>query len=342
MVAPLTAYRLGLLKHTAFLMGLSTTGTRAELAQAIEARVWNSRVRSTGMRIVSVDMGIRNLAYCVVDTPNTARDEHKDIRRRGRPLNVLHWSKRDLLLPAKADHESFDEPAVPLADGKKRRSTAKDSIPREAFTPPTLSKTAYEVMRDLISHQPDLILIERQRFRSGGQAAIQEWTVRVNMFESMLWACLHTMREMQSHSSIATPDAHAVSPALVANFWMAGKHLSLEPQPQHYSSDSVRRTSLSPIKLPRRKVEKKDKVAIARSWVEETGGAFPLSFEGGALETAKAFRENTATIGRKRRSEAELSMGKLDDLADCLLQAVAWVAWERNTSIIRQLLLQTP
>lgn len=77
------------------------------------------------------------------------------------------------------------------------------------------------------------------------------------------------------------------------------------------------------------KVDKKAKVAIVKSWVAGESEDVSLTFEGQAAEISEAFKQ--ARGGRL------LAGGKLDDLADCLLQAVAWARWEENRRAIDQL-----
>ncbi|KAI7168702.1 hypothetical protein KC343_g14881 [Hortaea werneckii] len=337
--AAMTGWKAALLKHTAFLMGLSSTGTKAEIAHAVQQRARQASQALGRRRVISVDMGIRNLAYCVVDMPHTetfAQRQHISQL----PITVRHWSKRDLLLglqhqqdPSEALAKEVREPASTIRKNV-RRSSNKDVPPKAAFTPSALSKVAYEVVTGLLQHEPDVILIERQRFRSGGQAAVQEWTVRVNMLESMLWACLHTLHETKLAGTVDFPVVHAINPASVANFWVAGKHMDLEPQAEHYRAGSGSMELQQPLKLPRKKIEKKDKVQIVRAWIEGSRDDVDLHFEAEAAQTADLFNSK----GRGSRPRQALPVTKLDDLADSLLQALAWTRWEQNSRRIGELL----
>ncbi|KAI7332195.1 hypothetical protein KC315_g4754 [Hortaea werneckii] len=337
--AAMTGWKAALLRHTAFLMGLSSTGTKAEIAHAVQQRARQASQTLDRRRVISVDMGIRNLAYCVVDMPH---NETFGQRQHGSklPITVRHWSKRDLLLglqdqqhPSEALEKEVRAPA-PTTRKEARRSSNKDVLPKTAFTPSALSKVAFEVVTGLLQHQPDVILIERQRFRSGGQAAVQEWTVRVNMLESMLWACLHTLQETKLTGPVNFPTIHAISPASVANFWIAGKHMDLEPHAEHYQAGCGIMELQQPLKLPRKKIEKKDKVQIVRSWIAGSRDDVNLCFEGEAAQTADFFHSK----GRSSSPKQALPVTKLDDLADSLLQALAWARWEQNSRQIERLL----
>lgn len=321
-------------KYWAFLTGTASSGRKAELQDAL-TRSLGVTTPNTGRRVVSVDMGIRNLAYCVVDvqprseTSNTAR-----------PLKITHWLRRDLLSP--------DAPIVsPLADNKTQQrgqeleASKKKTKPKadpEAFTPPQLSKTAYSVVTGLLSHKPDEILIERQRFRSGSASAILEWTIRVNMLESMLWACLETFRASSCAKNLF-PYVHAIPPRRVAEFWLSGQQLPLIP-PVDIFEVGQKRQDVALTEKPRKartKIKKKEKVNLVKKWatgaVDSPGVS--LVFEGQAAEVAEAFKLETS------RGANQIAGGKLDDLADCLLQAVAHLRWEENKKVIREMLQET-
>lgn len=276
---------------------------------------------------MSVDMGIRNLAFCAIDTPPPNSNA---------PFLVRAWERLDLL--RKKDSPNVEEseidttvttPSPPRTSHRPRKPQVP--INRDSFTPSSMSRTAYEVTQHLLRHQPESILIERQRFRSGGGAAIQEWTVRVNMLESMLWACIETLRASKTTALEKFPETTAVSPARVANFWLANPHMALRPPEDILSpSKSKASPSLGGASEDKKKVEKKDKICLVRSWVAGDADV-KLEFDSNTSAIAKAFDPGTSA-----KVAEQLAGGKLDDLADCLLQGVAVARWEENRRAIKE------
>lgn len=331
------------LKHVAFLLGLPSTGSKPELDSAIrECLSTKQRLFERGGRVVSVDMGIRNLAVCVLDVPPLSSEQRLGKKPFSSPLTVSHWRKRDLLSGATTEQASKDTVSATKKGRRKGRPSITASIPKDAFTPSVLSQTAYDVTKDILSYKPSAILIERQRFRSGGAAAIQEWTIRVNMLESMLWACLHTMRRENKSASDDFPCVHEVSPARVASFWTAGPDVSLRPQDDILDPGHETQAASSAVDAKSRtnKVQKSDKIAIVRAWLHNADQAdVSLDFKGEAAKTAAIFAASKDRNERRAGdAEGEATIGKLDDLADCLLQAVAWVRWNENCRRLGRLL----
>lgn len=319
------------LQHIAFLTGLPSSGTKQRLADYLTTELRRSRLPSHGGRIVSVDMGIRNLAYCVLDAPGLSSSMSK--------IRIEHWKRLDVLGRLTGDTRNVYNDSTEAALDHQREATNAD------FSPSTMATTALDITQDLLSHRPTTILIERQRFRSGGGSAIQEWTVRVNMLESMLWACLEATR--RSESSIAAhsfPMAFEASPARVAAFWTAGYDELLKPPPKLLQGED-----LSVPELPKRirgakKSGKNDKIAVVRSWLAGDGEV-ALDLSSDARLQANAFMGTTRRRKRPSKSTGSLdsdaeddpadepvkpSLNKRDDLADCLLQGVAWYRWEQN------------
>ncbi|KAK5138306.1 hypothetical protein LTR08_003367 [Meristemomyces frigidus] len=347
--ARLLSLKASKLKTAAFLMGLPSAGTKTDLDSIIRTKL-SARQPFNGGRVLSVDMGIRNLAFCVLDMPPFSTAQSLGKERVTSALAVSHWFKKDLLAAAEdaGGGEQTTSETVAVGEresGLKRKPAA--AVPKDAFTPSALSKTAYAITTQLLSYKPTVILIERQRFRSGGSAAILEWTVRVNMLESMLWACLQTLRESRLLEENADfPTVLEVSPRRVASFWTTGPEASLRPTDDLLVPGSNDRDALSsPMHTPpraRRAVRKSDKIAIARFWLDGSDAtSAPLAFGGEAAKTAHAFRVRGGKGSRGASGAGgEGAVGKLDDLADCLLQAVAWVRWEENSRRVGWLLCE--
>lgn len=326
------------LRYCAFLLGLPSTGNKTRLQGALLDRLQQPDAvpKAKTERIISVDMGIRNLAYCVLDVSHASSPSVG----RSSTLKVHAWKRMDLLEshldpPGVIESSVFEDQGTGSQLKQTRKSIVPSLIAKAAFAPSSLSKSAYDVTAALLKHKPTTILIERQRFRSGGAAAIQEWTVRVNMLESMLWACLETLRHGKGSKQSIFPSTHEVSPARVAKFWTADPSIPLRPPDSFYS---LQMSVEQDVNMAKKKVEKKEKIAIARSWLEGTNDDVALEFEGEAAKTADLFRAGAST---KSKSKSGVGKGrnelKLDDLADCLLQAVAWLRWRENAEKMRDM-----
>ncbi|WPH00999.1 ribonuclease H-like protein [Acrodontium crateriforme] len=329
----LSALKASQLKYATFLMGLPSAGSKSELENLITEEIARPSRALESHRVLSVDMGIRNLAFCTLDVPKTTNQ----------PWKVKTWKRVDLLegLSHANDEEapqSKESKLLTLAEQKRRKSAILASVSKTAFNPSSLSVIAHKITRDLLSYQPDTVLIERQRFRSGGAAAIQEWTVRVNMLESMIWACMETIRHSNDTSSGVFPSTIEVNPARVARFWSAGSYIDLLP-PNDLFLGGVGSTEMA--KLEPKKIDKQEKIDVVRRWATNHGDSenhVSIEFEGEAAKVAKAFETKEKLSGSAtRKRDAVSTMGKLDDLADCLLQAGAFVRWSTNQQRIRNL-----
>ena len=270
-------------------------------------------------RILSIDMGIRNLAYCCLIVPHTSRRTATDI---GHPV-VQDWTR---IAIAEESTQSKRAQIIVLKKATRkaeRPGKVTTSDPKEAFDPATYSQYAYDLVTILLKDlKPTHILIERQRFRSMGGSAVQEWTLRVNMFEAMIYAVLKTFSE----TGFWEGDVHPIAPSKVSNFWITHKPGALK---EGHGSKSAKTKSA--------------KIELVTEWLED-GSRFQL--EGAAAQLGKAYlrkktrRDSKSSVKQKMLVESEAravtqdSVGKLDDLADCLLQAMAWIKWEENRRLI--------
>ena len=249
-------------------------------------------------------MGIRNLAYCRIWLPASWPS------RSARALPVVEeWTRVAIATKAPASTALTDDANGEDSTGAKAKPK---SIAKEPFDPKTYAAYAHTLIGSLLSHPsgpPTDVLIERQRFRSGGASAVQEWTLRVNMFEGMLWAVL---------KAIWGGSVWAMEPARVVGFWCRGKE----------GKDAVIGEGMG--KKGKAARSKEEKMEIVEGWLKD-GGVVEL--KGVAKATGEAYLARRGRNGKRRKiiaGEEVEKMGKLDDLADCLLQGMAWVRWEEN------------
>lgn len=305
--------KLADLKHIANAIGSNTGGTKAVLSSSLQGDLQKDRfvlpkspggklIRDAHHDIVSIDMGIRNLAFCRLSLSP-------------------HWT-------------SVTQPAVPVIHDWARIAISKrpsaegsvDDAPRsiikETFDPATYSQHAYFLLEKLLSNSPPTqILIERQRFRSMGGSAVQEWTLRVNMFEAMLYAVLRTLSER----GIWNGAVHPVAPAKVFKFWLGDAEVGLGKR----ATSSSSRTKAAKVEMVAKWLQEQDQFVLERR-AAKIGQAYLKKTQG-----AKRVVVEQDGLSKKMASgPPEVEIGKLDDLADCLLQGMAWIQWEKHRRTI--------
>ncbi|KAI5809516.1 mitochondrial resolvase Ydc2 [Peziza echinospora] len=385
-----SSLKLAQLRQVATALGLGVSSPKALLADDICSTLLNTSrfpypangaLKPT--RILSIDMGIRNLAICVLEIPPTP-DLGDDTRIKP---EIIAW-QRIAISPSAI--LAIQEPIV-SASRSKAPPIPTISIPgmdphaTESYTPESLSNVAYMLCKHLLqTHKPDQILIERQRYRSMGSAMVQEWTIRVNMFETIIWGCLHALYR-ESHWPTVTPSdykwkpIHSMDAKKVLGFWEQWHDTGTPAVPGAYStsprlmkpSDAVKtyedckasktfivtdflysppdndtnaipenqkptpslfeigsaeaqaaaKLFLPCFVFPKQKKNKSKKEALPQN-------VLPADAD---LEGYEAGEENNEfdvykTISPPLKRKA--AKGKLDDLADCLLQGLAWVKWE--------------
>jgi cruciform cutting endonuclease 1 len=294
--------KLSQLKQLTQKCGLPSTGTKPILTKRLYDEITKSTASSPKdvTRILSIDMGIRNLAYCILEVP---RQKKGGVKRN--PI-VQAWHRLAV----------SSAPKILPIDEKAKK--VKKEVEKESFTPTTLSQTAYTLLRKrLLVLKPTHVLIERQRFRSMGSKHILEWTIRVNMFESMLYGVLCTLKE----EGIWTGSVEAIAPGKVGPFWV-GEDVDVDAQGKLRKSKSA-------------KIQNKGaKIDLVKRWLE---GETALELGNAEVEgMARAYKEKWKRGvggGKAVMIDDGEKMGKLDDLADSLLQGMAWIQWEENKKL---------
>lgn len=197
---------------------------------------------------------------------------------------------------------------------------------KESFEPAEFAAHAYKLLRhSLLLFNPTHILIERQRFRSGGSSRVLEWTIRINMFESMLYAVLHTLSE----EKVWKGTVKAIVPSIVGPYWV-GTGIEKE-------AGQLRKARNAKSAKAR---NKKAKIDLVQNWLSNKEMVVLGTNE--AKVTAKLYMEKWhRRKGHRSKSDTgddskENDLVKLDDLADSLLQGRAWLAWEhKKRSILK-------
>jgi cruciform cutting endonuclease 1 len=261
MSAPaLSTLKLPALRRLSSLVGLNVSGTKTALLSQLTSLPTSPGPPIT--RVLSIDMGIRNLAYCVLDfSPNP---------------KIVTWTRTTVPLPT-------------------------------SISLPEFATSAHMLASDLLrTWNPEQVLIERQRWRSQGGVGVQEWTIKVNTMEAMLHATFHCLQAARSwHGAV-----ESVDPGRVTRLWV----------PEREGRTSAAET-------------KKLKKEVVREWLRE-GGVVELGDE-----TVERTAELVTIADMKKpvRGDGTIVAAeekKVDDLADCLLQAMAWRRWMENRRLL--------
>ncbi|KAI9843908.1 MAG: hypothetical protein M1837_006062 [Sclerophora amabilis] len=313
----LTSLKLAQLKHLAVQCGLNSSGTKTIVATRLEELMQARKpvttrnctkqvMREKPVRILSIDMGIRNLAYCILETPIPSKPNSVPPPS----PSILAW-KRIAIAPRMSDAVSSTDPLSDPA-GKSK----------ENFEPATYASHAYALLsKVLLPHAPTSILIERQRYRSMGSSAILEWTVRVNMLEGMLYAVLRTLHEEGKWNGTV----EGVSPARVTSFWVGDTKVE---QTTRTAKTAKAKSKGAKIDLVGAWLRAGDTVRFKDGEARQTRDAFLQKWSGEGRRRAKI--KTSAVTDTELQAGTEEEIGKLDDLADCLLQAMAHVRWQEN------------
>lgn len=376
------------LKQIARLCGQSRSGTKAAITDRIVDGLQGFAPLAPGTRVLSIDLGIRNLAYSLLEVPGPSRgtspEKKKKATKRKTPepapaqatslgsvTPILHaWERLALIpktpKPSKPKKKSRGRKAADAEDGdagaeieadltsskKKKRTRAtktKDEsaaleaeseaaaaaaaaaavaaaeadpttvpVPVEDFSPARLSQLAVDLVLDrLLPLRPDIVTLERQRFRTVGGSGVFEWTLRVNSLESMLYAALATLRRMGRWPAGRVEAVVAMS---VLEF-MAVQEMG-----------PAGSTIWAKTRQGDNKKVKKD--IVGKMLQAGEGVRLALGEEGGKETGVHAVRreyvEKWSGTGTKRGKAGVESLKKLDDLADCLLQGIAFIRWQEN------------
>lgn len=349
------------LKQIARLCGTSRSGTKAVILDRIVGSLQDFRPLAPGTRVLSIDLGIRNLAYSLLEVPGSSYAQNID-KSKGRKSQdgasmtpILHAWERLALIPkiakapkrkakskSKTPAAKNNESESEVSDTPAKSRTKKDSksnqtqedsfqdpaiaeqdptsipIPIEDFSPTRLSAVAVDlVLSRLLPLKPDLVIMEQQRFRSMGGSSVLEWTLRVNSLESMLYAIFITLKTLGQW-----PDGklEGVVARNVLEFMAVqeGEGASIWSKEGKGDNKRMKKDIVGKMlstKMGVRIGKEKALEDVVREYVEKWG--------------AKGKRGKASTGGVE-------GMKKLDDLADCMLQGIAFIRWQENKDRLLQ------
>jgi cruciform cutting endonuclease 1 len=144
----------------------------------------------------------------------------------------------------------------------------------------------------------------------------------------MLYAIFATLESLGQWDGVVIPiDPRRVGPFLLED--------EMAMENTRKTRGTRRSTGEDSTRVKGSKENKKLKIALVGSWLRDGKG---VVFEDGSESMRTAFLKRWLPKQRKTRADnpAELcadevkDIEKLDDVADCLLQGVAWLKWEEN------------
>ncbi|KAI1343905.1 mitochondrial resolvase Ydc2 [Xylariaceae sp. FL0016] len=302
------------LRRLAFLCGVSTAGTKDILAARLHHIVRDARPeakkeakKSRETCLLSIDLGIKNLAYARLTAPAPDGSQAPSSWTSPLPVHVHAWERRDLTT-------AQTSPTMPVG--------VLAEEPADLFTPGALATAANRFVFAAVvggRPRPTHVVLERQRFRTGGAAAVQEWTLRVNMLEAMLHASLRTLRLAE----VWDGEVMSVNPGNVNALWLDGdrwvpgvKAVGGEVDEVAGEGKKGKETSQN---------IKRKKIDLLRGWLNSSD-----------METVIPTGEDTKLkLHDMSRSKGRmLNKEKLDDITDSLLQGMAWFRWEQNKATL--------
>ncbi|PKX93076.1 uncharacterized protein P174DRAFT_452317 [Aspergillus novofumigatus IBT 16806] len=341
----LNSLKASQLQRIAQATGIQSSGTKASLIARLkeelpqpepENRVSTCASTSPGtstgaMSILSIDMGIQNLAYAHLLVPRDSNsNSNSGTATAAAPAVVtLNAWRRLAVSDALLDPDIWSSPG---STSKQQRNAKVKEKEKHTFSPSEYARTAYALVTGLLhAYQPSHVLIERQRFRSGGGSAVQEWTLRVGVFEGMLYAVLHALGQAGEGGAEAgmRPVVLGVEPrrkkkkasareGKKVKINMAGEWLRAGMGGGEVGSGSG---SGSPFRLS--VADDPELRALVDAYLRRWAGK---SNPGRSVSRTKAEGQVAAEDDRPVIEPPDVR--KMDDLADCLVQGVTWLEWQ--------------
>jgi cruciform cutting endonuclease 1 len=201
------------------------------------------------------------------------------------------------------------------------------------------------VQSHLLPLRPTHVLIERQRFRTGGAAAIFEWTLRVNTLEAMLHAVFASLNGRRQGGVGWEGKVESVLPRGVVGFLFPGGAADAADVVAERGGEDWKE-GLKGEKGKKKKGKagkayqmlKREKVDVLGRLLRDEGMVIPQEGQAGEMVRLflgewekKGVRKGRRTKkGEDEGEKMEEALTKMDDLSDAVLQGMAWLQWQRN------------
>lgn len=318
--------------------GLPSSGTKEVLTARLEADFLGNHGRPRELpaqrRVLSVDLGLKNFAYAVVVPGGPLLSTAP-----GTPAKKM----------SQFDSAPFRQPPRVVLEGWRHLNLSSDLAVQVAekyqWSPAAMAKLAYKLVQEhFVPLRPTHILLENQRWRTNSSTSVLEWTMRVNNLESMIHATLRTMQELGHYSG----NLVSLPPNRVSNFWVgtAGEHIEdVERKPLETDAEfnarvqRAKSASKTAKASPRKKARMID---IVGNWLQDENVIRPAQTTAAenVERVMKLYADRWRGVRRQRGAEqleeAETGAAKLDDLAECLLQGMAFLKWEQNKQVLQE------
>jgi cruciform cutting endonuclease 1 len=329
--------KLSQLKALSTSLGLPSSGTKSVLLETIlrasttaNTQIANNNSRPGPFVVKSVDMGVRNLSLVNLHSslPEASANTESKLKNVGK-IGISQWKRLDVEKGFRPDAWT---PDISSFDVERLATIAHALVQREFLLPGTDGFSGEQARQRALSSPtswPDVILIERQRFRSGSSASILEWTIRVNMLENMLHAILHTL------APPGTVVVASVNPKAVLAYWML--RTGAARTAKGYKETKAFKTQLAAAILDSQGPKTQTTQGLKAS--SESKMLLFDNLSGLKLETAPHGFDLLDYDSRGVAQVLGAAKVKDDDLADSFLQGLAWLEWmhgrQRLAAVVR-------